>query len=51
MASFMAFCAGFMLGMGFVMAMLLSILGIVFTGLSAVIIVLEVTTKETVNSE
>ena len=51
MSDYMAFCAGFMLGMGFVMAMLLSILGIVFTGLGFIIIILDVTTKETANSE
>ena len=46
MTSFMAFCAGLMLGMGFVLAMLLSLLGIVFIGLGAVIIVLDVTVQE-----
>jgi len=48
MASFMSFCAGFMMGMGFILSMTFSLLGPVFSALSIFIVFMELTTKDEV---
>jgi len=45
MASFMSFCAGFMMGMSFILSMMLSLLGPLFLGLSFLIVYFDVSTQ------
>ena len=47
MTRFIPFCAGLMMGMGFVLSMQLSLLGVLFTGLSFLIVFMDVTTRGT----
>ena len=51
MASFMSFCAGFMMGMSFILSMILSPLGPLFLGLSFFIVYLDLITKDEVVDE
>jgi hypothetical protein len=45
MASFMSFCAGFMMGMSFILSVMLSLLGPLFLGLSFLIVYFDVSTQ------